>query len=301
MFVGNAVLGGGVSSESNILKFPDSSCALLNESDVDLRKMRRWKREVLREQRAGMYYTIEPALTPEDFACSISLVHDSYVVAGHMRSHDSGLRVRSGYDTNSSVVTFIARDVSRQQVVGTLSVVSSSDLGLPSEDVFGQEMGAIKTQSRYSVEATGWAVHPHYRRSTLSYDLARHALGWVAYTGVDSAFSVISPSAKGFFSEVLLFFTVGSEKSYSPVICDPVVCVWSNPQESRIKAVEIDRALGDDAFLADYLFFKNPVYRFVKYPGIKQVRSAYHHVLADAMMRYLGDIKREVKKKVAQL
>ena len=269
---------------------------------LSLRRMRRWKKEIFRDESFRDRFLIEPAVSPRDFAESMRLVHNSFVSAGYIQPCESGMRIRDNYEASSCLTTFIARDLKRGgKVVGTNSIVNDSVLGLPSENVFGKEIQFLKQGRKQSAEATGFAIHPDYQKTPVCFELARYTWGWAAFSGCDAAFMSVSPKTQLFFREILLFDKISEERSYSSTVFDPVVCLWSNPQASKYRAQEIDQLLGEDAFLSDYLFEKNPVFEYIKSPGVRFITSAYHRVLSEALVRYFENMYTSEENDIAQL
>lgn len=265
-----------------------------------LRRSRRWSKEILKGKKTLERYTIVPAQTPQEFADSMSLVFDFFIGSNNRNVRRYGLPVKDYFKPSADLVTFVAKELQSEKIVGTLSIVSDSKIGLPCESTFGKDIRKFSTKSKYIVESTGFVIHPEHSNTALSCEISRYVLGWSIFAGCDSAFVAVSPTIRHFFTDVLLFDQIADERSYSSRIYDPVIGLWCNPQKTRAKAEQVDEALGEDAFLVDYLFETNPVTKFVENPGIKGVLSAYHDMVAEALTQYLAQFceNREEKKVV---
>jgi hypothetical protein len=102
------------------------------------------------------------AMETEDLEGAFRLVHDNYVRDGHMTPQPSGLRVGI-FNALPSTRVFVAKDGGR--VVGTVTLVLDSPIGLPSDQVYGEELAGLRARGRRLGEATGLSVAPECRGS----------------------------------------------------------------------------------------------------------------------------------------
>jgi ribosomal protein S18 acetylase RimI-like enzyme len=166
--------------------------------------------------------TIERACSAEDLRQAYRLVHDVFLGSGFIDPDPSGMRLRI-YETTAETATFIAKEGSR--VVAVLSVVEDTgDLGLPSDCVFKPELDALRDAGRRLCEFTNQAVAEDYRKSAIPTELMRCATAFSLTKGFDEAIAAVSPSHGGFY-DLLGFRHIGSQRSYSETIDDPVVAV----------------------------------------------------------------------------
>ena len=220
-------------------------------ADADARKL-----ALLR--RSGLFGTdtkgakIERACTFDDLREAYRLVHDIYLGTGFVRAEPSGLRLRI-FETTSETATFIAKKNGR--VVGVLSVVGDSgDLGLPSDTAFKAELDALRATGARLCEITNQVVDEAHRRSAVSTELMRCAIAHQIKGGYHFAVASVSPSHTAFYN-LLGFDAVGSERSYSQKLHDPVVALCLNIDRYRNPA----RGLGPTAqFIHDLATTSNP-------------------------------------------
>jgi ribosomal protein S18 acetylase RimI-like enzyme len=168
------------------------------------------------------------ATSLEDLQAAYSLVHQVYLRSGYIHSEPSGMRLRI-YETSSETATFIAKCDGR--VVGVISVVGDSvDLGLPSDSAFQPELDHLRAQGMKLCEVTNQVVADDFRKSGVTTELMRCAVAHSIKTGYRAGVATVSPSHNGFY-DLLGFQQVGSERSYSQKLHDPVVALvidWDN-------------------------------------------------------------------------
>jgi len=165
---------------------------------------------------------IRRAFTARDLRNAYRLVHDVFVGTGFMRPEPSGIRLRM-FETLSETATFIAEKDGA--VVGVLSVVGDSpDLGLPSDAAFKDELDALRRTGARICELTNQAVAEEYRKSAVATELMRCAIAHGMNAGYDASVATVSPGHNGFY-QLLGFCGLGSERSYSQKLHDPVVAM----------------------------------------------------------------------------
>lgn len=100
------------------------------------------------------------AKSTDDFEGAFRLLHDQYGRVGYM--HPQPTRRRVGlFNALPSTKVFVARDGAR--VVGTVTVVQDSPIGLPMDQVFREEVSAYRAPGRRLGEASTLTVDADYR------------------------------------------------------------------------------------------------------------------------------------------
>ena len=174
--------------------------------------------------------TIERACRPDDLRQAYRLVHDVFLRRGFIDPDPSCMRVRI-YETTPETATFIAKVDDR--VVAVLSVVEDSeDLGLPSDGAFKAELDELRRAGKRLCEVTNQAVADDYRKSAVPTELMRCAIAVSLTGGYDEAIASISPSHNGFY-DLLGFRQIGSRRSYSKTIDDPVIALSMDINQYR--------------------------------------------------------------------
>lgn len=103
--------------------------------------------------------TFEMARSEADLQSAFKLLHDAYVEQGFIEPQPSGMRliVQHALPSTSILVAKI-----ENRVVGTISVMRDTPLGLPMEKVF--DLSEIKKHGHRVAELSCLAIHPDFRR-----------------------------------------------------------------------------------------------------------------------------------------
>lgn len=173
---------------------------------------------------------IERACTLDDLRKAYKLVHDVYLGTGFIEPEAAGMRLRI-FETTPDMATFVAKLDGR--VVGVLSVVADTpEFGLPSDAAFKPELDLLRAAGARLCEATNQAVEEGFRKSAVPTELMRCAVAHFTHAGFDETIATVSPSHNSFY-ELLGFREIGSERSYSEKLHDPVVALGMNVDQYR--------------------------------------------------------------------
>ena len=218
----------------------------------------RSKRRIAMLQRSGLFgqethgATIDRACSLADLENAYRLVHDVYVEAGYIRPQLSGLRVRM-FEALPDEATFVAKVGGK--IVGVVSVaVDSPELGLPSDVSFKTELDSLRAGGRKLSEMTNQAISEKYRKSGVATELMRCAGAHVYKAGYDETIATISPSHSAFY-RILGFREIGSARSYSAAVYDPVIALSLDINQYRRAVSELDEAR---RFIRHFLHEGNP-------------------------------------------
>jgi ribosomal protein S18 acetylase RimI-like enzyme len=174
--------------------------------------------------------TIERACSVQDLRDAYRLVHSVYLGTGYIGAEPAGMRLRI-FEMSSETATFVAKVGGR--VVGVLSVVGDSpDLGLPSDAAFKPELDAMRATGARLCEVTNQAVAEEFRKSAVPTELMRCAIALTLHAGYNEAVATVSPSHSGFY-DLLRFRKLGTERSYSQKLHDPVIALTMNVDQYR--------------------------------------------------------------------
>lgn len=166
--------------------------------------------------------TIGQASSANDLKQAYRLVHAVFLESGFLAPEANGIRLRL-FETSPDIATFVARHEGR--VVGVLSIVPDLPvLGLPSDSAFGAELDALRGRGGRLFEITNQAVAAPFRQSAVAIELMRCAIAHALEAGYDRGIASVSPSHRGFY-RMIGFEDVGTERSYSDKLHDPVVAV----------------------------------------------------------------------------
>ncbi|NBN63837.1 GNAT family N-acetyltransferase [Microvirga tunisiensis] len=155
--------------------------------------------------------TFKIVSTEEEMAGAFALLEDSYVRRGIVAEGQMRLQVIS---LLPSTTTFIAKK--GDQILATVSLIEDSDLGLPMEKVHGPEVAGVRQLFRKVAEVGALAVRPDLRRTGLSIMLYNMMYRWARYwRHVDDLLIAVHPSARFFYSNLLLFRPLGRVQNYA--------------------------------------------------------------------------------------
>ncbi len=165
------------------------------------------------------------AVTFGDFEGALRLLHDRYVWRGYMTPDPSGRRL-SLHHALPTTKLLVAKVESR--VVGTLSVVEDSCLGIPMDEAFGAELGRLRERGRRPAEASSLAVDAAYRRSGVAIlvRLLRLAVLYAArITRADDLCFVLHPRHREFYERLFPFRWFDEPRPYRRVQGPPAIGV----------------------------------------------------------------------------
>ena len=247
----------------------DRSESATSEGDIPpTRKSTRESRRMALLKRTGLFggdtrgAVVSRAVSVEDLLCAYGLVHDAFVEKGFIRPHPSGTRMRV-FEALGSTATFVAKANGGVVGVGSL-VADSEDLGLPSDEAFGDEIDALRRQGRRVCEATNEAVATDFRKTAVPTELMRCLYAHASSVGCADLITTVSPGHARFYG-LLGFERISEVRSYSREIHDPVVVVRMNFDTIQPRAEKVDQnELADDCFLKSYYLDDNSYHRYVK-------------------------------------
>ena len=98
--------------------------------------------------------------TREELEACFSVLHDAYVDSGFMKPDPSGMRVTI-YHALPTTTTLCAKYDG--QVVGTISLIRESELGVPLQQIF--DLTAVREKEGNIAEVSALAIHRKFRRT----------------------------------------------------------------------------------------------------------------------------------------
>jgi len=226
------------------------------------------------------------AVSASDLVEAYELVHDAFVDEGLLDPRESRRRIRA-WELTPELATFVAKSSGR--VVGVMSVVGDSrDLGLPSDAVFGTELGVLRGSGRRVAEITNLAIAREFRATSVFLELARAVLAWGLDHGFDDGFAAVSPKHGPYFERVLRFEPWGARRSYRLDADDPVEGFRLDLHGFEAALVEVDRALGERSWFHDWFFRENP-FRHTSLRTSEAARAAFYREDVPGQLRSRGE------------
>ena len=215
----------------------------------------------------GSNLSFKLADTEAELEQAFRILHDNYVQQGFMSPRTCGLRVTPHF-VLPTTVTLVGKD--QDKVIGTLSIIRDSVLGLPLEKVF--DISEIKAKSQRYAEISALAITRGYRRShggqvffpllKLMYEFCIHSLD------VQDLLIVIEPKTEDFYRALLHF-----ERLPNTGIVDymgaPAIVMHLDLVEARAKFQQTYKDLSDARDL--YTFFVDK-----KFPQLQLPQHPYY-------------------------
>ena len=178
------------------------------------------------------------------YDAAFRLVHDQYVWRGYMTPTPSGRRL-SVHHALPTTKVFVANRLDR--LVGTLTLVQDSLLGLPLDDLYRDEVAELRDRGRRIAEVaalatagdcrrTGIAVVSHLMRMVVTYALK--------IAGINDLCITVNPRHVEFYRTCLRFEAIGPERAYGKVNGAPAVAMRLDLDVAREVEAAVHR--GDD-------------------------------------------------------
>src|SRR5262245_43060703 len=146
------------------------------------------------------------------------LVHDQYVARGYMNPAPSGLRVGLHHALPWTKV-LAARHGRR--VVGTMTLIRDSGLGLPMDELFADELAPFRERGRRVTEVSALAIDPAYQTAGVAIltKLIRLLILYaVEIARYDDVCITVNPRHLGFYRRLFPdCYQIGEVKAYGKV------------------------------------------------------------------------------------
>lgn len=227
--------------------------------------------------------TFQLARTKEDLEAAFKLLHNAYVEQGFIEPQDSGMRfiIQHALPTTSILVAKM-----NDMVVGTISVMRDTPLGLPMEKVF--DISHLKVKGQRVSEFSSLAIHPDFRRSmsgVIFFPLTLYAANFAKNCfGTDYLVFNLYPHHADFYNAIFGSTYLKSQKAIADdYLGAPAAGIQLDLKEVINFAREKYDGLSAERNLYDYTFFKNPSY-FI-YPE-SDLGSINHPVMTPEIFRY---------------
>jgi len=151
------------------------------------------------------------------------LQHDQYVARGYMDAHPSGWRL-SLHNALSATRVFVARSGGR--VVGTMTLIADSPLGLPMDEIYADELRRLRDARANLAEVSALAMDPDYQSSgvPILVRLIRMLVIHAAQTESDLCIAV-NPHHAAFYRKAFHFQDIGGLKQYGKVNGAPAIAL----------------------------------------------------------------------------
>lgn len=154
---------------------------------------------------------VKIASTVDECVEAAKLVHQGYVGRGIMQPHGSGVRMTPFLALPSTVV-FVA--LKAGQLVGTLSLVLDSSLGLPMEKIFPDEVSAVRRRGGIIAEVGAQCVTRKCRGTGVAFLLNKAMFQTMELLGVEQLLFAVHPKAEDLYGATICAQRLGEAKAY---------------------------------------------------------------------------------------
>lgn len=182
------------------------------------------------------------------FEEAFNLVYDAYVKVGLQAENESRIRFTK-YHLIPSTKVFVAvfrpellkpdfqreRVNDNKRVVGTLTLVADSGLGIPMETVCGPEVQAMRARGSRFAEVIALAIDPEFRKHNVIMYLYRIMFEYARLKGLTDICCAVTKRHIQFYRDILLFRPVGEIHAYAA----------GNGLEVQGHVLNIEHAYGD--------------------------------------------------------
>lgn len=152
---------------------------------------------------------IKLADSKDELIKAFSLTHNTYVQSGYMDPHPSGMRIIT-YNALPSTKVLIVRD--NGNVTATITLIFDSPLGLPSDEIYPEEMDYLRREGRKIAEGSSFAAQKISRNKNHVMYLFKKIHTYLQYAGVDDICIMVHPRHAKFYEKILLFEPMGGVK-----------------------------------------------------------------------------------------
>ncbi len=217
-------------------------------------RIKKWAAKLCGEEKP-IWLSMKVAEKKEELESSYKLLYDVYLEKGYMDEQPHGMRI-SIYNALPHTITFLALDSSDRgnKIIGTISLIMDSSLGLPMEEVFKEEIKLLRNSCLKIAEVSGLAVDTNYRYERVFMYLNQFLVAFALFVGVTDLVITVNPKHVNFYNNILFFKPMGPERRYSKVKGAPAVPMHLNLKETEEKIKSLYSYNDFDASLYTFFF-----------------------------------------------
>ncbi|MHA1573406.1 MAG: N-acyl amino acid synthase FeeM domain-containing protein [Alphaproteobacteria bacterium] len=168
---------------------------------------------------------VHPANSLRQLEKAYRLVYNAYLECGYVRPDETRMRL-SVYNALPDSVTIVG--TLGGAVISTVTVVPDSLLMLPMDEIYAEELAALRDKGRSVVEVTMLADRRRQIRRAVPMvlRLMKHVFDYATQIlHADDLCITVHPSRQGFYRKYLLFSEFGKVKNYPSVRDNPAVAM----------------------------------------------------------------------------
>ncbi len=165
-----------------------------------------------------------PARSRHEIEQAYRLVYENYRRRDYIPENESGLRV-SVFNAFPGTVTFVS--VLRSEVISTITLVEDTEIGLPMDAIYREELRPLREAGRGIAEATMFADRrkkDSRRTLPMLLLLMKRVFDYcLLVAGISDICITVNPRHETFYERRLMFEPLGGLKSYPSVQDAPAV------------------------------------------------------------------------------
>lgn len=189
--------------------------------------------ELPRLHNTGGRVSVRPAASRDELEEAFRLVHASYLQRGYIRADSSEVRL-SLFNAFPTTVTLVS--VLDGHVIATITLVPDTPAGLPMDEIYHEEVQALRNADRRVAEVTMLADRRRRLRRALPMLLQMMKIVFDYATLVLRASDLcitINPRHERYYERALLFEPLGGLKRYPSVRNNPALAKRLNLETAR--------------------------------------------------------------------
>lgn len=257
---------------------------------VERRKEVRIAKEGSDSELCTQAVTYKIAVDKAEIERAFTLVWDNYVEAGLQQDTHKGIRFTK-YHLLPSTRIFIANfheelEMGTPQnfrestnVVGTVSIVFDSPMGLPMEEFCGEQINKIRAEGGRVAEVTSFALNPQYTKYKVFLHLFKLLFQFAELKGVTDLCCSVAERHCRFYQKICLFEPLGELVPYSAAYIHKVQGHRLNIAAANKKAEQFYSGREFDADL--HRFFFTESFNRKKGEGQSLSPELLHYFLAE--------------------
>jgi hypothetical protein len=152
-----------------------------------------------------------------EFESAYRLVHDEYVRCGYMDPNQIGMRF-GVHNFLPESTTFIGS--CDGLIALTISLFQDTDIGLPMDSIFKEEIDRFRSQGRKVAEVGALASHPKFRNGNQNIPMYGDKIAYLYardHLEVDDLVIAVNPRHEWIYQHILLLEKIGERSSYDYV------------------------------------------------------------------------------------
>lgn len=231
------------------------------------------------------------AETKSEFEQVCKILHDAYVNEGFMKPEESGMRVHK-YFLLPTTVTLIV--LYNNKVVGTMSIIRRTNLGLPMEHQF--DLSNYLKDGRAVAEISSLAIDKNFKgqSGTVFFAICKYFHEIITTVmNIQKVFIAVNPSMADFYEGLLLFDKINEKKisNYQFANGAPAVGLYADYSNLESRFIKVYSKKNDAKNLHKFMCY-NKISQFT-YPIEKYSKSMYP-IMDASMINYFFKEKSNV-------